>query len=143
MADFDDMGAMDWIESARTSKKTQRAEQIKNGSTMDNSEYVLDVDNMTRNQLVDAITILRLELDRRDYVPIEPNGFVTFTFKYEGSAKTYRYVAVRVSDRWYTTGEKTGVVQGVTWERLFSWFALRGKVLDMYQLNPGTAVRLP
>ena len=66
-----------------------------------------------------------IDLDRLLAEPTEKDSVVKFLVQFDGSPKTYTYVAVKAPTLWFVTGGH-GVAQGLTWEQQLRWLDERG-----------------
>lgn len=66
--------------------------------------------------------LAEVEREARLEIPAEPTGaeVVRFTLHLDQGHPGYRFAAIRVNGRWYTTG-RTVQAHGVTWAELIRW----------------------
>lgn len=102
----------------------------------------------------DDLTVLELKInqerderERRNRIPVEPDGlvvFVVFEFQFSTGFKWYQYAALKACGYWYVTGDPMKTPEGgLSWENMITWFQKRGTIRSMYQATMGAAVHLP
>lgn len=73
-----------------------------------------------------------IDIDRLLAEPAEKDSVVLFRVQFEGSPKTYTYVAVKAPDLWFITGGG-GSRQGNSWEQTLNWLDTQGgEVVSMH-----------
>lgn len=75
-----------------------------------------------------------IDVDRLLAEPGPKDSVVLFKVQFEGSPKTYSYVAVKAPDLWFVT---SGPAQGLPWENLLDWLDHRGGEVVSMQLATG------